>query len=171
MNAPGVSFKKYHRRIGIWDAMCDCGKETQIQTRQIGKDKLSCGCLVGQHNKKKKYREMVRKANTKHGLSGSRTYYSWLAMKARCYFKSHKSYVVYGGAGITVCVRWLESFENFLKDMGERPPNTTLDRYPYYKKQYNKKNCRWATPKEQAANRKVREPGSWPKGRKKPKGP
>lgn len=72
-------------------------------------------------------------------------------MLGRCLTRADRDYDRYGGRGIKVCKRWLK-FENFLADMGERPPGTTLDRKDN-KKGYNKKNCRWACAKTQANNR------------------
>lgn len=74
-------------------------------------------------------------------------------MKTRCYNENHEGYYWYGAKGIKVCDRWLQSFWNFVEDMGERPKGTTLDRIKG-NKGYEPGNCRWATPKEQAQNRK-----------------
>jgi hypothetical protein len=68
-------------------------------------------------------------------------------MVYRCSNKKDKKYKYYGGRGIKVCPRWL-SFEMFYKDMGERPKGTTLDRLNG-NGNYEPKNCRWATDKEQ----------------------
>jgi hypothetical protein len=90
---------------------------------------------------------------TTHGQSGAGksrgtpTYSSWTAMRTRCRDKNDPYYF-----GIKVCKRW-HSFENFLADMGERPPNTTLDRKDN-RKGYYKSNCRWATRSEQQRNRR-----------------
>jgi hypothetical protein len=72
-------------------------------------------------------------------------------MKARCFNTKHHSFARYGGAGLTVCQRWL-TFENFLADMGVRPVRTTLDRIDNAKG-YEPGNCRWATTKVQGSNR------------------
>lgn len=89
-----------------------------------------------------------------HGLSNTGTHRSWSMMKTRCYNPNSGSYRHYGGRGIKVCKRWLDNFENFLQDMGERPPGTTLDRYPDGDGDYTPGNCRWATAEQQMKNRR-----------------
>lgn len=81
-----------------------------------------------------------------------REYRSWSMARNRCLNPRAEHYDEYGGRGITFCVAW-DSFEQFLMDMGPRPPNTSLDR----KKNelgYNPTNCRWATRHQQAQNRR-----------------
>lgn len=82
-------------------------------------------------------------------------YKIWQGMKQRCYNPKDKKYYNYGARGIKVCDRWLESFNNFLEDMGKRPSlKHSLDRFPNMDGNYEKDNCRWATDMEQACNRK-----------------
>jgi len=90
----------------------------------------------------------------RHGHYGSPTYVSWKKMKQRCSDPNDVGHPRYGGRGITVCERWLgpDGFVNFLADMGERPEGKTLDRIDP-DGNYEPGNCRWATPKEQRANR------------------
>lgn len=85
--------------------------------------------------------------------SPSRTYRSWKSMKDRCRLACTNRYENYGGKGISFCKRW-DSFENFLADMGERPPNKTLDRIDP-SKDYQPDNCRWADIKTQNRNRRA----------------
>ncbi len=87
-----------------------------------------------------------------HGMSKTKTHKSWESMKQRCLNPKAPDYHRYGGRGVYVCSRWKDSFENFLEDMGERPEGKTLDRIDNLKG-YEPNNCRWATIKEQQANR------------------
>jgi hypothetical protein len=82
--------------------------------------------------------------------SNSRSHGSWINMIYRCTDPDNPAYPNYGGRGISVCERWL-SFDNFLADMGERPPGLSIDRIDN-NGNYEHGNCRWATPHEQLVN-------------------
>jgi hypothetical protein len=129
-----------------WRCKCECGNLYEAQGSQLRNERTkSCGCLK---------RERIVAQSTTHGHKTregtSPTYNSWSNMMARCTRPTHPRYKDWGGRGITVCERWLV-FENFLADMGEKPPGKTLDRKEN-SGNYEPGNCRWATPAEQAAN-------------------
>lgn len=87
--------------------------------------------------------------------SSSKLYRVWWAMKCRCYLSTDKRYSSYGGRGITVCDRWINSFQNFYDDMGDRPtPQHSLDRIDN-DSPYSPENCRWATATQQQRNKTV----------------
>lgn len=90
-------------------------------------------------------------------VAGAKTpeYNAWLNMKMRCTNPSHPSYSRYGGRGITVCQRWLNSFDDFLSDVGHRPsPELSLDRVDN-DKGYEPDNVRWSTITTQQRNSRV----------------
>lgn len=90
--------------------------------------------------------------STTHGMYYTATYKSWARMIQRCNNKKYDHYKYYGGRGINVCKLWLK-FENFYKDMGERPEKMSIDRIDP-EKGYFKENCKWSTHREQCNNKR-----------------
>ncbi len=88
-----------------------------------------------------------------HGATGSKEYRAWLAMRERCTCPRYERYDRYGGRGISVCPQWQESFQEFLRDVGNAPsPYHSLGRLDN-DGNYEPSNVCWQTAKEQAANR------------------
>ena len=118
--APPV-IERSGRERAAFEVHCDCGtvKVIRLNTLRSGKSQ-SCGCAAV---------ERFRQRVTTHGdrAGGSRPsveYHSWCAMKQRCTNQNVEKWPGYGGRGIKVCDRWLNSFENFLSDMGRKPSPT-----------------------------------------------
>jgi hypothetical protein len=84
-------------------------------------------------------------------MTNTREYSIWRNIKARCYSSKIKEYKWYGALGIKMCVRWKDSFENFIQDMGKCPPKFSIERKDV-RKGYTPANCRWASQKEQVRN-------------------
>lgn len=133
-----------------WVCQCDCGtvKEVQLSHLRNGTTQ-SCGC----------YRDEVKgQQSLKHGHwtngKASLTYVSWQDMKLRVLSPNDVAYHNYGGKGVTICDRWLESFEAFLEDLGERPSKKhTLDRIDP-NGNYEPGNVKWSTILEQNRNKR-----------------
>jgi len=137
-----VALDSIRNTNAYWRCVCECGSEKAVaaMTLRNGQSQ-SCGCLRSE-----------MKTGITHGMTYSPTWHSWAKMKQRAGLNKRASHHEHLYAKVDADPQWV-SFEEFLKDMGERPANHTLDRIDNTKG-YWKENCRWATQKTQCGNKR-----------------
>lgn len=130
----------------MFDCVCDCGVEFVTRRNNLS-DTSSCGCKTS---------ERISKAKTKHGMYGTPTYKTWKSMRERCSDADYANKKYYSDEGITVCEEWNDpdsGFDNFYRDMGERPEGHTLNRIEGAMV-YSKDTCEWSDMTLQAYDKR-----------------
>ena len=147
LSEPYVSPKGF-KKIKV-QCVCDCGRIFIVLWASLKSGHTrSCGCLKLESDK------APNLGTTKHGMSGTPEYSIYKGMKSRCYNSNNKAFEYYGGRGIKVCERWLESFQNFYEDMGPMPENHSIERIDN-NLGYGPSNCKWIPLRDQSKNQRL----------------
>ena len=155
-----ISNKRFGRWLALrylgnrrWLCRCQCGTEKSVPGHYLRRGaSRSCGCL--------QVELFVAKYKT-HGKKHTPEWRAWSSMRCRCLNPNHAAWSRYGGRGITICRRWLDSFQAFLNDLGPKPgPGYSLDRIDN-SGNYEPGNCRWATRIQQERNKRSNRRFDW----------
>lgn len=139
---------KYFTRL-----LCECGRVREVETGNLKKPSFNPQCLSCSGNAGGKLKHGASMAYKDKNPEKHNCYTRWQSMKRRCYKERDSHYARYGGRGIKVCDRWLNSFENFFDDMGLPPSkNYQIDRIDN-DGDYEPSNCRWVSREDNARNK------------------
>lgn len=142
-----VGHDKYKQRL--YECRCDCGKIViAVSGGLTSGNTKSCGCYK---------RDVLIQHKTKHNYSGknSKEYNAWGNIKSRCSNPNRADYKNYGGRGIKICDRWMNSFENFLADIGRAPSQKHSIERKDNDGNYEPNNAFWATKDQQSNNKRT----------------
>ena len=130
----------------LWKCACECGAECVKNTNTLNSGVKSCSasCGIAESNRNR----------ARHGAYRTKEYRTWIGIKRRCFNPDSTYYHRYGGRGITMHPAWVDSFEQFLVDVGPAPKGMTIDRINN-EGNYEPGNVRWSTRKDQSNNREV----------------
>ncbi len=145
------------RKVKFWLVQCSCGsKPFELSDYKLRHGSQACRSCThsGDNNSKKSHGESGT-GGRQYRSSETPEYRCWKTIKNRCYNQNFKQYSDYGGRGIRVCQRWLDSYADFLADMGRKPSSLYSIQRRDNDGDYTPSNCFWATDKEQRRNKRT----------------